>query len=191
MALWSLAARAGIPAARSALRFLSRLKKPKGGGITLFRGEPVPTKYEMPLKEMAKSMYRPESARYTVLGDLGNPALRRGAAGRWFSTKPSSVTGYAGSKVYSWKPKDWANIINWGGGYKKGVVKKLTLTPKELKLAKKLQQKVSGHDISHFYIAPKSALPRVEKDAILTAVANLKNMLGIYKHGGLARILEV
>jgi hypothetical protein len=101
------------------------------------------------------------------------------------------VTGYAGSKVYSWKPKDWANIINWGGGYGKGVVKKLTLTPKELKLAKRLQKKVSGHDISHFYIAPKSTLPRIEKDAILTAVANLKNMMGIYKHGGLARILEV
>ena len=37
--LWSLAARAGIPAARSALRFLSRLKKPSGGGITrVWRG---------------------------------------------------------------------------------------------------------------------------------------------------------
>ena len=32
--LWSLAARAGIPAARSALRFLSKLKKPSGEGIT-------------------------------------------------------------------------------------------------------------------------------------------------------------
>ena len=189
--LWSLAARAGIPAARSALRFLSRLKKPKGGGITLFRGEPVPTKHSMSLKEMAKAMYRPESARYTVLGDLGNPALRRGAAGRWFSTKPSSTLGYAGSKVFSWKPKDWANIINWGGGYKKGVVKKLTLSPKELKLAKRLQKKISGHDMRQFYVVPKSTLPRIEKDPILTAVANLKNMMGIYKHGGLARILEV
>ena len=189
--LLSLAARAGIPAARSALRFMSRMKKPKGGGITLYRGEPVPTKYDMPFKELAKTMYRPESARYTVLGDLGNPALRRGAAGRWFSTKPSSTLGYAGSKVFSWKPKDWANIINWGGGYKKGVVKKLTLSPKELKLAKRLQKKISGHDISHFYIAPKSTLPRIEKDPLLTAVANLKNMMGIYKHGGLARILEV
>ena len=71
------------------------------------------------------------------------------------------------------------------------MVKKLTLTPKELKLAKRLQAKISGHNIDHFYIAPKSALPRIEKDAIMTAVANLKNMMGIYKHGGLARILEV
>ena len=188
MSLFNLAARAGIPAARSALRFLSRMKKPKGGGITLYRGEPVPTKFDMPLKDLAKVMY---NKKYTSLFGDRNPMLRRGAAGRWFSTKPSSVTGYAGSKVYSWKPKDWANIINWGGGYKKGVVKKLTLTPKELKLAKRLQKKISGHDISHFYIAPKSTLPRIEKDAILTAVANLKNMMGIYKHGGLARILEV
>ena len=191
MSLFNLAASAGIPAARSALRFLSRMKKPKGGGISLYRGEPVPTKYDMPFKDLAKTMYNKDSARYTLWAGEGNPALRRGAAGRWFSTKPSSVTGYAGSKVYSWKPKDWANIINWGGGYKKGVVKKLTLTPKELKLAKRLQAKISGHNIDHFYIAPKSTLPRIEKDPLLTAVANLKNMMGIYKQGGLARILEV
>ena len=188
MSLFNLAARAGIPAARSALRFLSRLKKPKGGGITLFRGEPGPTKYEMPLKDLAKTMY---DKKYTGLFGDRNPMLRRGAAGRWFSTEPSSTLGYAGSKVFNWKPSNWANIINWGGGYKKGVVKKLTLTPKELKLAKRLQKKISGHDIEHFYIAPRSTLPRIEKDAIMTAVANLKNILGRYKQGGLARILEV
>ena len=39
MALWSLAARAGIPAARTALNFLSKLKKPAGEGITrVWRG---------------------------------------------------------------------------------------------------------------------------------------------------------
>ena len=37
--LWSLAARAGIPAARSALRFLSKMKKPPGEGVTrVWRG---------------------------------------------------------------------------------------------------------------------------------------------------------
>ena len=37
--LWSLAARAGIPAARSALRFLSKLKKPTDEGLTrVWRG---------------------------------------------------------------------------------------------------------------------------------------------------------
>jgi len=34
-------------------------------------------------------------------------------------------------------------------------------------------------------------LPRVEKDAILSAVANLRKMMGMYNKGGLARILEV
>ena len=181
MALFSLAARAGIPAARTALRFLSRLKKPSG--ITLFRGEPA--KSGISLKEQAKHMYGKDSLFYK------NNALRQGAAGRWFSSRPSDVTGYAGHKVYNWKPSNWANIINWGGGYSPGVVKRLTLSPKELKLAKRLQQKVSGGDMENFYIVPKHTLPRVEKDAIWTAGANLKNMLGIYKHGGLARILEV
>ena len=182
MALATLAARAGIPAARSALRFLSRMRKPKGGGITLYRGEPA--KPIVSLKDQAKHMYSKDSLFF------GNSPLRRGAAGRWFSSKPTDVLGYAGHKVYSWKPKDWANIINWGGGYSPGVIKKLTLSPKELKLAKRLQQKVSGGDMENFYVVPKHTLPRVEKDAILTAVANLRRMMGL-KHGGLARILEV
>ena len=180
MALFSLAARAGIPAARTALRFLSKLKKPPG--ITLFRGEPA--KPIISLKDQAKHMYSKDSLFF------GNSPLRRGAAGRWFSSKPADVTGYAGHKVYSLKPSNWANIKNWGGGYAPGVVKRVTLSPKELKLAKRLQQKVSGGDMEDFYIIPRSTLPRVEKDAILTAVANLKRMMGL-KHGGLARILEV
>jgi hypothetical protein len=44
--------------------------------------------------------------------------------------------------------------------------------------------------MEHFYVVPKHTLPRVEKDAIWTAVANLRKMMGL-KHGGLARILEV
>ena len=49
MALFSLAARAGIPAARSALRFLSRMKKPSGEGITrVWRGvEPAHKGFSM------------------------------------------------------------------------------------------------------------------------------------------------
>ena len=82
--LLSLAVRAGIPAARSAIRFLSKLKKPKGGGITLYRGEPIPGKHELSLKELAKAMYHKDSTRFRLFGDMGNPALRRGAAGRWF-----------------------------------------------------------------------------------------------------------
>ena len=181
--LATLAVRAGIPAARSALRFISRLGKPiPKGGITLYRGEPA--KSFISLKEQAKHMYGKESLFYK------NNVLRQSAAGRWFSSSPSDVLGYGGHKVYSWMPKNWANIINWGGGYSPGVIKRLTLSPKELKLAKRLQQKVSGGDMERFYIVPKHTLPRVEKDAVLTAVANLKKMMGL-KHGGLAGILEV
>ena len=121
---------------------------------------------------------------------FNNPSLRRSAAGRWFSTEPLHITGYAGNKVYNWKPSNWANIINWGGGYRPGVVKKLTLSAKELKLAKRLQQKVSGGNMVNYYIVPRSTLPRIEKDLILTAIANLKNMMGL-KKGGLAQILKV
>jgi len=39
-------------------------------------------------------------------------------------------------------------------------------------------------------VIPRNLLPTVEKDAIRTAVANLKRMMGM-KQGGLARILEV
>ena len=183
MALATLAVRAGIPAARAALRFISRLGKPvPKGNITLYRGEPA--KSFLSQKEVAKRMYSKDSLFF------GNAPLRVGAAGRWFSSRPSDVTGYAGHKVYNWKPSNWANIINWGGGYSPGVVKRLTLSPKELKLAKRLQQKVSGGDMENFYIVPKHTLPRVEKDAIWTAVANLRKMMGL-KHGGLAGILEV
>ena len=44
--------------------------------------------------------------------------------------------------------------------------------------------------LDYMYVVPKRALPRVETDAIQTAVANLKRMMGL-KHGGLARILEI
>ena len=106
--LWSLAARAGIPAARSALRFLSRLKKPPKS-VTLFRGEPaVPM---MSAKETGKYMYGPE-AKY----GLGPSPLRHGAAGRWFTEKPKFASRFAG-------------YTGFGG---RGVIKKVTLSPKEL-----------------------------------------------------------
>ena len=41
-----------------------------------------------------------------------------------------------------------------------------------------------------YYVIPKSALPRVEKAPVLTAIANMKNMMGL-KEGGLAQILNV
>ena len=155
----------------------------KDKGITLYRGEPAKPFYS--LKEQAKHMYgRKDSLFYGV-----NP-LREAAAGRWFSSSPLDVTGYAGSGVYSWKPSNWRLIKEWGGGYRPGVVKKVTLSAKELARAKKLLKKITKGDMLRYYVIPKSALPRVEKDALFTAVANIRNMMGL-KKGGLAQILNV
>jgi hypothetical protein len=170
--LWSLAARAGIPAARSAMRFLSKLKKPPKG-ITVFRGEPKST---ASIKDMAKWMYGPE-AKY----GLGPSPLRHGAAGRWFTEKPKFASRFAG-------------YTGFGG---RGVIKKVTLSPKEVRLAKKLSRKIhegSGREGSSIsMVIPKKALARVETDYLQTLINNFYKNLGIYraKHGGLAGILEV
>ena len=188
MALWSLAARAGIPAARSALRFLSKMKKPPKG-ITLYRGEPL--KPLLSMKEQAKLMYgRPSVSRLT---DFSNPNLRTSALGRWYTTDPDRAMRFAGYPRYSIKMQGIKNYLkNFPGwGYEPGVVKKVMVTPKQAKLAKKVQEKISGGDMmGEAYVIPKNLLPKVETDAIRTAVANLKRMMGL-KHGGLARILEV
>ena len=73
--LLSLAIRAGIPAARTGLRFLSRMTKPKGGGITLYRGEPL--KPLLSMKEQAKQLYGPSKG--FRLTDFNNPNLRTSA----------------------------------------------------------------------------------------------------------------
>ena len=187
--LWSLAARAGIPAARSALRFLSKMKTPKGGGITLYRGEPA--KPIVSLKEQAKHMYGSPSM--SSLTAFSNPNLRTSALGRWYTTDPSRAMGFAGHPRFSIKMQGVKNYLRDfpGWGYKPGVIKKVVLTPKQAKLAKKVQEKISGGDaMGEAYVIPRNLLPTVETDAIRTAVANLKRMMGL-KHGGLARILEV
>ena len=171
--LWSLAARAGIPAARSALRFLSKLKKPPQIGTTVFRGEPKST---ASIKDMAKWMYGP-TAKY---GQGPNP-LRHGAAGRWFTEKPKFASRFAG-------------YTGFGG---RGVIKKVTLSPKELKLAKKLSRKIhegSGREGSSIsMVISKKALARAKTDHLQTLIHNFYKTLGIYrgKDGGLARILNV
>jgi hypothetical protein len=169
----TLATRLGIPAARSAMRFLSKLKKPPSGGITVFRGEPKST---ASIKDMAKWMYGPE-AKY----GLGPSPLRHGAAGRWFTEKPKFASRFAG-------------YTGFGG---RGVIKKVTLSPKEVRLAKKLSRKIhegSGREGSSIsMVIPKKALARVETDYLQTLINNFYKNLGIYraKHGGLAGILEV
>ncbi len=190
MSLFNLAARAGIPAARSALRFLSKLKKPKG--VTLYRG--TDAKNWLSKAETAK-MYNP--SKIPSKFDFNDPELRKLAMGRWFSPFPSTASRYAGNPRFLSMFKNPKDVFSWGGGYRPGVVKKLTLSAKEAKVANRLANRLHAgeklgpeHMIDYMYVVPKRALPRVETDAIRTAVANLKRMMGM-KHGGLARILEV
>ena len=186
--LLSLAVRGGIPAARSAMNFLSKLKKPKGGGITLYRGEPL--KPLLSMKDKAKQMYTNTGSRLT---DFNNPNLRTSAMGRWFTTDPDRAMRFAGYPRMSIKMQGIKNYLkNFPGwGYEPGVVKKVVLTPKQAKLAKKVQEKISGGDMmGEAYVIPKRFLPQVEKDSLRTAIANFYRMIG-KKDGGLARILEV
>ena len=172
--LLSLAVRAGIPAARAGLRFLSKLRQPKS--VTVYRGESViPT----------KSLFEAQK-------EMG------AGVGRWFSDDPRLAMKFAGRGTYSWRPSYWPQMLKTGEtGYRKGVIKKLKLSKMEAELGRRLEATLSGSKVMQpagdyrYIIVPKSALPRVEKDAILTAVANLRKMLGMYNKGGPARILEV
>ena len=171
--LWSLAARAGIPAARAAIRFLSKLRKPPSGGITVYRGQNVV--HRKSLEEVQKQL---------------GPTV-----GRWFTDKPSLAMKFAGSNVHSWKPSFWAQILKGKSGYRKGIIEKMRLSKMEADLARRLEGQYGGFGTTsnnfEYLIVPKYTLPRVEKDAILTAIANLRKMMGKYNKGGLARILEV
>ena len=173
MSLFNLAARAGIPAARSALRFLSKMKKPPG--MTVYRGSNVA--HTKSLAEVQK--------------ELG-PTV-----GRWFSDKPRLAIIFAGSNVHSWKPSFWPHMLKTGKtGYRKGIVEKMRLTKMEADIARRLEGQLGGFGTSgakdfEYLIVPKYTLPRVEKAPILTAVANLRKFMGMYKSGGLAQILNV
>jgi len=194
MSLFNLAARAGIPAARSAMRFLSKLKKPKGGGITLYRGEQLKN---IPKAEATK-MFNPTGSK---IMDFSNPSLRKLAMGRWFSDSPGIASGYAGNRRFLSMFKNPKDVLSWGGGYQPGVVKKLTLSAKEAKVASRLAHKIHNiktnpkdayisNPASYMFVLPKKALGRIEVDKLRTFLANMKRMMG-KKHGGLARILEV
>ena len=189
--LLSLAIRAGIPAARAGLRFLSRLKKPKGGGITLYRGEPL--KPIVSMKEQAKHMYGAgRDTSKSVFSTFSNPNLRYSALGRWYTTDPSRAMRFAGHPRFSIKMQGVKNYLRDfpGWGYKPGVVKRVVLTPKQAKLAKKVQEKISGHNaMGEAYVIPRKFLANVEVDKFKSFIANMQRMMG-KKHGGLARILE-
>ena len=70
-------------------------------------------------------------------------------------------------------------------------MKKVVLPPKQAKLAKKVQERISGGDaMGEAYVIPKKFLANVEVDKLRSFIANMYRMAG-KKHGGLARILEV
>ena len=173
MSLFNLAARAGIPAARSAMRFMSKLKKPPKG-ITVYRGEPKSTGS---IKDMAKWMYGPGTH-----AQSNNP-LRFAAAGRWFTREPKFASRFAG----------YTGPL----GSFPGHIKKVTLSPKELKLAKKLSDKIHHRSGEPGYraamVISKKALARAKTDHLQTLINNFYKNLGVYrgKDGGLAQILNV
>ena len=168
-----LATRFGIPAARSAIRFMSKLKKPPKG-ITVYRGHNVV--HTKSLEEARKQL----------------PTV-----GRWFSEDPTLAMKFAGNRPYSLHPSFWGHMLRTGKtGYKKGIIEKMRLTKMEADIARRLEGKLGGFGRGvpgdyDYLIVPKYTLPRAEKAPILTAIANLRKMMGMYKHGGLAGILEV
>ena len=168
----SLAGRMIARNPRLGKNLLNLLRKKPTEGMTVFRGEPWKASPTL-LKETSKWMYGPG-------GSAASP-LRHSASGRWFSTNPKLASRFAG-------------YTGFGG---KGVIKKVTLSPKELKLAKKLSRKIhegSGREGSSIsMVISKKALARSKTDYLQTLINNFYKNLGIYraKHGGLAGILEV
>jgi len=190
--VWSLAARLGLPAARAGLRWASKLKKPKG--ITVYRGEPF--KPVVSLKDQAKHLYDADK-NIKALFPFSNTGLRKQAAGRWFSNKPSMAMSYAGNRRFLSLLQHPKDVFSWGGGYKKGRIKKLVLSAKEAKLANKVANKLHGTKyLDDFFVVPKQTLKKAETDKLRTFITNFYRMIGkkhggIVNHGGLARILEV
>ena len=177
----SLAGRLIARNPRLGKKIFDLLKRPKG--ITVYRGEHAKT---MPKHEAAKALYGSDS-----VFSWKNPILRKQAIGRWFTSDPKLATNFAGSSVYSWRPHMWKNILDWGGGYRKGVVKKVTVSAKEAKLANRLMNKIHGtKNLDYAHVISKKALERAETDKLRTFIANFYRMIG-KKKGGLAQILNV
>ena len=142
-------------------------KKPKG--IAVYRGEPWKTRST--LDQMAKWMYGPGTG-----GQSNNP-LRFGATGRWFTRNPRGARLYAGVA-------------------EPGRIKKVILSPKELKIAERLSKKLHNVEKGRGYglIVPKRALPKAKTDYLQTFITNFYKAIGkrgVLKEGGLAQILNV
>ena len=186
MALWSLAARAGIPAARSALRFLSKLKKPpKTGGITLFRGESFPPRNLEAAKSTAKHFG-------TTLDKIKKDTL----SGQWYTPNYDHARAYASGlfskvKKVNVTPAELAAFHK----YKRLVNKTNVKWSEAARLGRPFKQRVTTSP--HHVIVPRYKLKELPsttdwlvKDKLARYLASLKSQMGL-KQGGLARILEV
>jgi hypothetical protein len=185
MALWSLAARAGIPAARSALSFLSKLKKPKGGGITLFRGESFPPRNIETAKSAAKHF-----------GTTVDKIKKDKLFGQWYTPNYDHARAYASGilgkvKKVNVTPAELAAFHRY-----KNLVNKTNVKWSEAaRMGSPFKQRVTTSP--HHVIIPRYKLKQLPstsdyfmKDKLARYIASLKSQMGL-KHGGLARILEV
>ena len=160
-------------------------KKPKR--ITVYRGDIVRNKYDLSKVEIGK-MYDPTG---TGLRPFSNPKLRKLAMGRWFSSDPKVAMGFAGNSRFLSLFKNPKDIFSWGGGYKPGLIKKLTLSAKEAKLSNRLMNKLHNtKGLNYAHVVSKEALKRAETDKLRTFIANFYRMIG-KKKGGLAQIMNV
>jgi len=179
----SLAGRMIARNPRLGKNLLSLFNKSKDKGIAVFRGEAA---RPMPKHEAAKALYGSES-----IFPWKNPELRKQAIGRWFTDEPKYARSFSGRGVYSLLPSNWKNIMRYGGGYEKGVIKKIILSEKEAKLARKMVSKIHDHKMPEsLYMVPRKALKRAETDQLRTFISNFYKMIG-KKKGGLAQILNI
>ena len=127
--------------------------------IALYRGEPKTSSFYETRAGQADvwSSECEQVNRFT-----NNPNLRASALGRWYTTNPDRAMRFAGYPRYSIKMQGIKNYLkNFPGwGYEPGVVKKVIVTPKQAKLAKKVQEKISGGEMmGEAYVIPKNLLP--------------------------------
>ena len=140
----------------NAAKFLMR-QAPTNKGATVFRGEPF--KNYATMKQIAEEAYGLSST-----GSQANNPLRLAAAGRWFSPRVRGAEIHAGF-----------------GKIQPGRIKKITLSPYEEKVAKRLAKKIG--DAEGFptagMVIPKTAMSRVETDYIRTVALYLRRMLNM------------
>ncbi len=140
----------------NAAKFLMR-QAPTNKGITVFRGEPF--KNYATMEKIAENAYGISSK-----GSQANSPLRLAAAGRWFSPRAGGAEIHAGL-----------------GTIQPGRIKKITLSPYEEKVAKRLAKKVGDAEGTRTagMVIPKSAMSRVETDYIRTVALYLRRMLNM------------